>query len=87
MATYLTIDSKEDLTKLIAGAIKGGYLRKVDLRHVINWIDNVELPVKLQVSLNGVIGIAQNVVVRQVFGKNIDNALTNYVIRTIKAER
>ena len=83
---YLTIEDAETLTVFIKGCVKNGYLRRLDLRDVISWMNRVTYPIRIPVNLDSVIGVGQNAVVKGIFGKNIDSTVTKYVKAAMEAE-
>lgn len=82
---YLTIETPECLTKMVKRAVNAGYLRKVDLRDVIDLIKTSEYPMQVPIDLDFVLRLGENAVVKHVFGRNIDQAMTDY-IRNVKVK-
>ena len=76
---YLMIEDPESLTKVIRGAVKSGYLRRMDLRDVISWMQKAEYPIRIPVNLDSVMATGQNTIVKGLFGKSIDATVTKYV--------
>ena len=83
---YLTIEDAETLTAFIKGAVKNGYLRRLDLRDVISWMNRTAYPIRIPVDVDSVIGVGQNAVVKGIFGRNIDSTITKYVKTAMEAE-
>lgn len=82
---YLTIENAESLTAFIKGAVKNGYLRRLDLRDVIAWMNQVSYPIQIQVDINSVVNVGRNAVVKGVFGKAIDETITKYIRTAMEA--
>ena len=82
---YLTIEDRTNLVKLLKGAAKYGYLRRLDLREVNDWIDKVEYPIRIPIEVDNIIGVGRNPVVKSVFGNFINKGLTNYITMAMKA--
>lgn len=76
---YLVIEDPGSLTQLIRGAARNGYLRRLDLRDVVEWMRTVEYPIHVPVDLDSVMATGANPVVKGIFGKSIDELITKLV--------
>ena len=76
---FLTIEDKGAMVKLVKGCVRGGYLRKFDLRDVSALIERLEYPLQIPIDVMSVIELGSNKLVRGVFGKQIDEGLTKFI--------
>jgi len=82
---YLTIEDKNSLVLFLKGAARSGYLHKLDLREVNNWINDVQFPVCIPIDVNGIVDVGRNPIVKSIFGKVLDKGLTEYIRKAMEA--
>ena len=76
---YLTIENEEAMIRFVKGCVRNGYMRRFDLREVVDWIKSTEYPIKVPVNLESVIGVGANAMVKGIFGGNIEKTITKYM--------
>jgi len=76
---YIEIESMEGLKRFVKGAVVNGYLKRVDLREVVEWINHAKYPIRIPIKLDSVLMTGQNAIVKGIFGKNIEATITKYV--------
>jgi len=82
---FITIKDKAAMKMLVRGCVNGKYLKKFDLRYIADLIDSLEYPLQIPIDIMSVIELSSNKIVKAAFGKQIDDGLTNFIQRLIKA--
>ena len=76
---YLEITDGQEVMTFLTEAKKKGLLKDISAEKVEMALRQKAFPIKVPISLDGIIGLAGNPVVKKMFGRKIDDAAIKYL--------
>ena len=76
---YIEVGSLDSLMKLLTESKKKGLMKDISVDKVERAFQNKEFPMRVPVSMDGILELAGNPMLKKMFGKRIENGVLAYL--------